>query len=183
MREVIRRARPTRYDRPPVSKERQLNFSTLAIVVVVAALAALALFNWPAINALSSVSLGVTQVQAPLGLLLLGFTAVLGLLFIVHAVVQQTRSSGEARRHAKELLAQRELADRAEASRFSELRAFLDTELRRLDTQTADQRTTIVARIDALEAALRAKVDEGTRTLSAYVGEVDDKLDRLPPPR
>lgn len=161
-----------------------MNFSTVAIVVVVVALAALALFNWPALSALSSVSLGVTQVQAPLGLLLLGFTAALGLLFFVHAVVQQARAGAEARRHTKEMSAQRDLADRAEASRFSELRAFLDAELRRLDTQAGAQRAATAARIDTLEAALRAKVDEATRTLSAYIGEVDDKLDRMnAPPR
>lgn len=161
-----------------------MNFGTVAVIVVVAALGALALFNWTALSALTSVSLGVTQVQAPLGLLLLGFTAALCLLFFVHAVVQQTRAGAEARRHAKELSAQRELADRAEASRFSELRAFLEAELRRLDAQAADRRAGTAARIDALEAALRAKVDEATRTLSAFVGEVDDKLDRLQtPPR
>ena len=160
-----------------------MNFSTLLVVVVVAALAALALFNWPAISAVTSVSLGMAHVQAPLGLLLLAFTAALGLLFVVHSVVQQTRAGSEARRHAKELAAQRDLADRTEASRFSELRAFLDAELRRLDAQAADQRAGVVTRIDGLEAALRAKVDEATRTLSAYVGEVDDKLDRLHTPR
>lgn len=160
-----------------------MNFITLLVVVVVAALAALALFNWPAISAVTSVSLGMAHVQAPLGLLLLAFTAALGLLFVVHSVVQQTRAGSEARRHAKELAAQRDLADRAEASRFSELRAFLDAELRRLDAQAADQRAGVVTRIDGLEAALRAKVDEATRTLSAYVGEVDDKLDRLHTPR
>lgn len=160
-----------------------MNFSTLLVVVVVVALAALALFNWPAISAVTSVSLGMAHVQAPLGLLLLAFTAALGLLFVVHSVVQQTRAGSEARRHAKELAAQRDLADRAEASRFSELRAFLDAELRRLDAQAADQRAGVVTRIDGLEAALRAKVDEATRTLSAYVGEVDDKLDRLHTPR
>ena len=87
-----------------------MNFSTVAVVVVVVALAALALFNWPALSALSPVSLGLTQVQAPLGLLLLGLTAALGLLLFVHAVLQQTRAGAEARRHAKELSVQRELA-------------------------------------------------------------------------
>lgn len=160
-----------------------MNFSTLIVVVVVAALAALALFNWPAISAVTPVSLGVAHVQASLGLLLLAFTAALGLLFIVHSIVQQTRAGAEARRHAKELAAQRDLADRAEASRFSELRAFLDTELRRIETQADERRLGLATRIDGLQGALLAKVDEATRTLSAYVGEVDDKLDRLQPPR
>jgi hypothetical protein len=160
-----------------------MNFSTLAILVVVAALAALALLNWPALSALTTVSLGVAQVQAPLGLMVLALTAVLGLLFIVYIVVQQAGAVSEGRLHAKELAAQRDLADRAEASRFSELRAYLDGELRRIETQAAEQRGGLLTRIDSLQGSLQAKFDEATRSLSAYIGEVDDKLDRLQAPR
>jgi hypothetical protein len=151
-----------------------MSFSTLAILIVVAALAALALFNWPALSAVTTLSLGVA---------VLAFTAVLGLLFIVHIVMQQAGAVAEGRLHAKELAAQRDLADRAEASRFSELRAYIDSELRRLETQAAEQRGAVLARVDALQGSLLAKVDEATRSLSAYVGVVDDKLDRLHPPR
>ncbi len=160
-----------------------MNFSTLAILVVVAALAALALLNWPALSAVTAVSLGVAQVQAPLGLVVLAFTAVLGLMFIVYIVVQQAGAMAEGRLHAKELAAQRDLADRAEASRFSELRAYLDSELRRIEAQAAEQRGGLLTRIDSLQGSLQAKVDEATRSLSAYIGEVDDKLDRLQAPR
>ena len=71
------------------------------------------------------------------------------------------------------------LADRAEAARFSELRAHLDTELRRLEAQAAEQRGSLLTRIDGLQGTLQ---DEATRSLSAYIGEVDDKLDRLQRP-
>lgn len=160
-----------------------MSFSTLAILVIVAALAALALLNWPALSAVSTMSLGVTEVQAPLGLVVLAFTAVLGLLFIVHIVVQQAGAVAEGRLHAKELAAQRDLADRAEASRFSELRAHLDGQLRRIETEAAEQRGSLLTHIDGLQGTLQAKVDEAVRSLSAYIGEVDDKLDRLQLPR
>lgn len=154
---------------------------TSAIIVVVVVLAAIAFLNWPALSALTTVSLGVAQVQAPLGLMVLALTGTLGLLFIVHIVVQQAHAVAQGRLHAKELAAQRELADRAEASRFSELRAYLDQELRRIETQAAEQRGGLLTRIDDLQANLQAKVDEAARSLSAYIGEVDDKLDRLRP--
>lgn len=160
-----------------------MNFSTLAIMVVVAALAAVALLNWSALSAVATVSLGVSEVQAPLGLVVLAFTAVLGLLFIVHIVVQQAGAVAEGRLHAKELAAQRDLADRAESSRFSELRAHLDGELRRIEAQAAEQRASLLTRIDGLQGTLQAKIDEAARSLSAYIGEVDDKLDRLQLPR
>lgn len=155
-----------------------MKFITLAILLVVAALAAVALLNWPALSAVTSVSLGVTEVQAPLGLVVLACTAVLGLLFVVHIVAQQAGAVAEGRLHAKELATQRDLAVRAEASRFSELRAYLDSELRRMDTQAAEQRGGLLTRIDSLQLSLQAKVDEAVRSLSAHVGELDHKLDR-----
>ena len=160
-----------------------MNFSTWVILLVVAALAAIAFLNWPALSAVTTVSLGVMQVQAPLGLMVLVLTAVLGLLFIVHIVVQQAGAVAQGRLHAKELAAQRDLADRAEASRFSELRAYLDGELRRIEAQAGEQRGGLLTRIDGLQGTLQAKIDEATRSLSAYIGEVDDKLDRLHAPR
>jgi hypothetical protein len=160
-----------------------MNVSVLAILVVAAALAALALLNWPALSAVTTVSLGVSLVQAPLGLLVLGFTVVLALLFIVHIVAQQASAVADGRLHAKELAMQRDLADRAEASRFSGLRAFVDGELRRIEAQTAEQRGGLCTRIDGLQSVLQAKIEETERSLSAYVGELGDKLERLRPPR
>ena len=88
----------------------------------------------------------------------------------------------ETRRSTKELNAQRDLADKAEASRFSELRSFLEGELRKMEAQAAAGTREIGARVDALQKQLQDKLDESTRSLSAYVGEVDDKLDRMARP-
>jgi hypothetical protein len=158
-------------------------FITLAIFLVVTALAAVVLLNWPALNAVTSVSLGITEVQAPLGLVLLAFTAVLGLLFIVLIVAQQVGAVAERRLQAKELAAQRDFAVGAEASRFSELRAYLDSELRRMDTHAAEQRGGLLTRIDSLQLGIQAKVDESLRSLSARVAELDRKLDLMQLPR
>src|SRR3954447_8251266 len=84
-----------------------------------------ALLNWGAFSALTPISLGFTTVQAPLGLIMLGLSAFLCVLFAVWVIVLQASSLRDARRQTKELQAQRDLADRAEASRFTELRADL----------------------------------------------------------
>jgi len=60
------------------------------------------------------------------------------------------------------------------------MRAFLDGELRRLEAQRAAEVRELGARIEASEQRLVEMLAESTRTLSAYVGEVDDKLDRMP---
>jgi hypothetical protein len=76
------------------------------------------------------------------------------------------------------------LARKAEASRLRlpELRAFLDGELRRIDGQGAASTGEVVSRVEQLERQPEDKLAETTRTPAAYVGEADDKLDRLLPP-
>ncbi|WP_353092732.1 LapA family protein [Methylibium sp.] len=160
-----------------------MNFRALAIAVVVAALGLFALLNWPAFTAPTALNLGFAEVNAPLGLIMLVVSGVLVGLFLVYIVFQQAGVIMEARRYAKELKSHRELADTAEASRFTELRAFLDGELRKIEAQGAAATRELGARLERLELQLQEKLAESTRTLSAYVGEVDDKLDRLLPPQ
>lgn len=160
-----------------------MNFRALAIAAVVAALGLFALLNWPAFTAPTALNLGFAEVNAPLGLIMLVASGVLVALFLVYIVFQQAGVIMEARRYAKELKSHRELADTAEASRFTELRAFLDGELRKIEAQGAAATRELGARLERLELQLQEKLAESTRTLSAYVGEVDDKLDRLLPPQ
>lgn len=149
-----------------------MNLRSILLALALVLLAAFALVNWQAFTAPTRISLLVTEVQAPLGLIMLLVTAATTVLLLVYIAFQQAGVIVEARRYARDLKSQRELADKAEASRFTELRAWLEAELHRLD-----------ARLDQLDAGLRDALAESTRTLSAYVGEVDDKLDRaLPPP-
>jgi uncharacterized integral membrane protein len=156
-----------------------MNVRSLLIALVLALMAAFALLNWSAFVTPTTLSVGFTEVQAPLGLIMLVLVAVVSALFLFYIVVQQAGIIMENRRNAKELTAQRELADKAEASRFSELRNYLEGELRKLEAQNAASTRELGARVDASQSQLQDKLGETTRTLSAYVGEVDDKLNRL----
>lgn len=158
-----------------------MNLRSVAIVLALVAIAAFAALNWAAIMAPTELSLGFAKVQAPLGVVMLGISALLCALFVVYLVFQQAGALLEARRYAREMKAQREIADSAEASRLAELRAFLEAEIRRLEDQRAAAALETAGRIDQLGQSLRDKVDEATRTLSAYIGEVEDKLDRSLP--
>lgn len=154
----------------------------LRSVALSAALLALALFtalNWNAFLANTTLSLGVAQVQAPLGLIMLAVTAGVVGLFLVYILFQQATVLVEARRMGKELQAQRELADQAEASRFTEMRAALEAETRRLEAVVSAGTRELSERLQDIDKRLTQRLDESTRTLSAYVGEVDDKLDRM----
>ncbi len=151
---------------------------SLILILACVLLAAFASLNWVAIAAPSALSLGFAEVSAPLGMVLLIFTAAICGLFIIYIVLLQAGVILEARRLTKEVKEQRVLADKAEASRFTELRTMLEGELRRIEAQGAATHREFGARLEESGRGLQDKLAETTGTLSAYLGEIEDKLDR-----
>ena len=146
-----------------------MNSRTLVLLLIVAATAALAVLNWTALSEPSPISLGVTTVDAPLGLIMLGLTVLLGVFFIAYVLSLQGSVLLDTRRHTKEMQAKRELADKAEASRFTELRAFLENQHQQTQSQ-------LMARLDALESHLAARAQESDNSTAAYVGQLEQQL-------
>ena len=149
---------------------------TLLLLVVLTGIVGFAGVNWSVITAPTTVSLLVTDVQAPLGLIMLGLTVLVTVLFLIFLAYLQTSVLLDARRHSRELRAQRELADQAEASRFTDLRSFLETEMRKLGGQVAESRAAVTARLDRAEQDMRTAVEQSANSLAAYIGELDDRL-------
>lgn len=139
------------------------------------------ILNWTTIMAPTTLNLGVSEVIAPLGLVMLGMIALLTALFLVFIVYLQTSVLFEARRHAKELQTNRELADKAEASRFTELRQFMDAEIQKQAATQADLKSALLSKVDVLNADINQAIIQSGNSLSAYIGELEDRLEsRLP---
>lgn len=157
----------------------------LFLLLVLAAIAAFAALNWGRFIAPTELSLGITAVQMPLGLLMLGLLFFLTALFLVYVVYLQGSALLETRRHSRDMQANRELADHAEASRFTELRGFLAVELTKQIHLNADANSSILARIDQLEQDLRSFIEQSGNSLAAYIGELEDRLEKreIPPSR
>ena len=139
----------------------------IVFVLLIALVGLFALINWSAFSALTPLSLGFTRVQAPLGLIMLGLVAFLCVLFTVWVISLQAGSLMDSRRQTKELQAQRDLADKAEASRFTELR------------------TALMARLDRLQDESRLALDQNGNSVAAHIGQLEDRLERarlLSPP-
>lgn len=151
---------------------------TILLLVVVGLVAVFAALNWNAILAPTTLSLGVSEVQAPLGLIMLGLIVLLTTLFLMFIVYLQTSVLLEARRHAKELQANRELADQAEASRFTDLRSYLETELQSVAERDAETRAAVLEKIDTVDRDLRFLIEQSGNTLAAYIGELEDRIER-----
>lgn len=155
-----------------------MNLRTLLLLLVLAAVGVFVALNWATFLEPSTLSLGFASFQAPLGLVMLGLLAALALAFLGFIAFLQTSVLLEARRHARELQSQRVLADQAEASRFTELRGYIENEMRSIAARDADTTQALLARMDQLENALRAALGDSNNTLAAYLGELEDRLGR-----
>ncbi|HZP89253.1 MAG TPA: LapA family protein [Burkholderiales bacterium] len=154
-----------------------MSLRSILIVVVLVLLVAFAAVNWTAFNTPMHLSLLVATIEAPLGLIMLFVTALLALLFLFYIVYLQTSVLLDARRNAKELQSQRELADRAEASRFTDLRNYLEQELNALRVANQATGDAIAARVELAERTLRDELEQTANSLSAYIGELEDRLE------
>lgn len=142
--------------------------------VLLALTAVFAALNWPAFNTPQPLWLGFTTVTAPLGVMMLGALVIIALLLLV----EQSAALAESRRYGRELDAQRKLAEKAEESRYSELRAWLTEEMGRAEQRAIDTRATLVNRVDALERDMRSALDQSTTSIASYLGDFEDRMER-----
>lgn len=154
-----------------------MRFRTLFLFVVLAVTVLFALLNWQAFTTPATLSVVFGTVEAPVGVIMLAVTLLLGVICLAYLVYIQGTALVDSRRHTKELQAQRDLADNAEASRFNELHNFVSAEMRAAAQMHADARTQILARLDQLEASYRSALQETGNSLSAYIGELEDRID------
>jgi hypothetical protein len=152
------------------------------LFVIVLLIAALAALNWGTLSAPTDVWLGFMTVSAPLGLIMLGLTVVLAAFFLVYVLYLHSSVLLDTKRHTKEMQVQRDLADKAEASRFTELRNFLEAQENKHMAHNADRHTAVLARMDQLEAAVRLRSDQTDNTVAAHIGQLEDRIERRPIP-
>ena len=149
------------------------------IFLVLILLGVFALANWTTLNTPTSLSFLIATVEAPLGLILLGVTLVFVALFAIYVAVLRTTMLIDARRYSQELRSLQDLAQKAEASRVSELRGRMDQEFAQLREAVGRSQDELKASFAEIEAGLRKSIEDSAASLSAYVGEVEDKLDRM----
>lgn len=150
---------------------------TLLILAVLGLVVLFSVLNWSVFVAPTTLSLGFTTAQAPLGLILLAIIALLTLLFLVYVTYLQSTVLFENRRHNRELQLQRDIAEQAEVSRFSQLRSFVETELNKLSGEADQSKSLVLTRIDQLERDLRLTVEHTGNSIAAHIGELEDRFE------
>jgi hypothetical protein len=131
-----------------------VRFRSLLVLAASGLAALFVVLNWRVFAGPAKVNLLLTSAEVPVGvLMLLLFALALLVLWIIVGGWQGTLLL-EFRRQAKELQAQRLLAESAEASRFTELGALIREEI----------------------AKLRTELQETEHSIAASLGEMDDRL-------
>jgi uncharacterized integral membrane protein len=165
-----------------VHQGETMSLRTLMLVAVILLIAGFVALNFEAIVQPTSLNLAVSEIQAPLGLVMLGMIVALLVVFLLALVYFQTSHLMEVRRITREASEQRQLADRAEASRFTELREFLRTEMQAAATRDAELSNQLLQKMDAVRAGLAETVELTGNGLGASLGELEDRFVRQFPP-
>ncbi len=137
-----------------------MRLRSIALLVVAVLIALFAALNWAVISQSTSLNLGVVQVQGPLGIVLLGLTLLLAVVFVIYVLYMQTAMLLDSRRQAKDMEQQRSLADQAELSRFTELRNYMQGELLAAEKRSQEQQAQLVAKLERLEANLATTIEQ-----------------------
>jgi uncharacterized integral membrane protein len=144
-----------------------MRIRAIVLILVTVAIVGFLVANWSVFTAPANFHVLFGSVTLPIGIAMLGVIALIVLAFSVFVAFWQGSILMDYRRQAKELQAQRKLADDAEASRFTELSALLRTEVSALGT-----------RLDAAIDAMRAEVRDTEHSIAATLGEMDDRMRR-----
>ena len=153
-----------------------MRFRTILLVIAILLVAGFVALNVDEFTRVSPLSLGFTTVQVPLGLVMLGLLISTLVIFLASTLYIQSKNVLEARTHTRELNAQRELADKAEASRFTELRTYLEAQVLAEQQRETALGTVLADRFAQQQQVLLARMAQMDNTLAAYMGELDQRL-------
>ena len=157
---------------------KTLSFIVVLVLVLAAVFVAA---NWSVLVQTTPLSFVAFQVEGPLGIILLGITLVIVALVVIYALVLRTNWLLESHRLNREVQKQRELAEEAESSRMTELRALIESELSGVREAIKESAEQAAARTEAADETLTDTLNEAVNSLNAHIGYFDDKLNRVLP--
>ena len=145
------------------------------IVLAVLVTAIVASLNWPEFTRAEPLSFGLFTATAPVGVTMLVLMGIVLAVFLVSSAIQESRYLLDHRRHTRALHAQRELAEKAEASRFTDLRQSLDTHLRDTRHREAVMATEFEKRLLQSNQELRAQVERMHQMIATRLDAIDTR--------
>lgn len=147
----------------------------ILLVLAILAVAGFAALNWPEVMRSTPLNFGVFAMDAPLGAILLGLLALGLVAYLISAGLLRSQMMITENRYTRDLQAQRELADKAEASRFTELRQYLDSHFREGNQRDAVVSTEFEKSMLQSQRDLRAQLDQMNQALTRRLSELEGR--------
>ena len=155
----------------------------IVLLVAILLVAGFAALNWSEFLQPTPLSFGIFTMSAPLGLILLAILTLTLVAFLVSTAHMQTVNLLENRQHAKELQAQRDLADKAEASRFNDLRQHMDAQLGEIHQRDSLAGAELEKAVAQGQRELRSQLELMNKALATRLAEIEGRLDGRADPR
>lgn len=152
------------------------------VLVIFSLIFAFVGLNWSEFVTPTHLSTGFGIIEAPVGLIMLGVLIVVVAIFVVYILYLHATELMRTRRQMKEMEVQKKLADQTEASRITDLHEFVANQFKEQHLLDAHAMAAMIARLEAHMEGARKLVEESGRSLSAHLGEIEDRLDKLLPP-
>lgn len=150
---------------------------SLLLVLLIVLVATFVVLNFEEILRPTPLNLGLSTVQAPMGLVLLGMLAAVLLVFLLALLYFQTAHVMEVRRINRDVAEQRQLADKAEASRFTALREYLQTELQAMAVRDTEASDKLHQKLEQVQKNLTTAMEQTGNGLHASIGELEDRME------
>ena len=151
---------------------------TIVLIIFIGLVAGFAALNMEEFTRTSLLSLGFGTVQVSLGLVMLILLVVVTVVCLGSTVLMQSSNLLETRKYARELNVQRDLADKAETSRFTELRQYFEVRAAAEKERDLIAQEMWVERLAAQDRSIMARLDQSDNTVAAHLGQLEDRFDK-----
>lgn len=164
-----------------------MKFRTLGILLIMVVMAVFLIINWTALSQVTTVNLVYTEIQAPLGVLVVCGFAVIVVLLGIYTIWQQASMFFEIRTAYKEARRAHQQAEEADKSRVTEASREIKERIEKLEALVTDRNDEVLQALReniallqktvADAAAAQQKDRESNR--SAITGEIQALARRM----
>lgn len=172
-----------------------MKIRTLGMLLIVIVMAVFLIINWGTLSQVTTVNLVYTEMEAPLGIIVVAAFAAVVVLLMAYTVWQQASVMMELRAAYKEARTARQMAEDADKSRIAEIRADFKERMEKMEALLAtrtDEVIRLMAERNQLEdetlskfrAEHQARADEARASLEQQLRVLEKRvIEALPAPK
>ena len=172
-----------------------MKIRTLGMLLIVIVMAVFLIINWGTLSQVTTVNLVYTEMEAPLGIIVVAAFAAVVVLLMAYTVWQQASVMMELRAAYKEARTARQMAEDADKSRIAEIRADFKERMEKMEALLAtrtDEVIRLMAERNQLEdetlskfrAEQQARADEARASLEQQLRVLETRvIEALPAPK